>query len=53
MNVIHWGSAILVSGKFPNTVSQLLQEAEYGTAVVVKLRYQYIHKRFSTWINTL
>jgi len=45
--------AILMSGKFPNTVSQLLQEAEYGTTVVVKLRYKSIHKRLSTWINTL
>ena len=25
--VIHWVCAILVSGKFPNTVSHLLQEA--------------------------
>jgi len=39
--------------KPPNTVSQLLQEVEYGTTVVVKLRYQSIHRRFSTWINTL
>jgi len=26
--------AILMGGKFPNTVLQLLQEAEYGTTVV-------------------
>ena len=46
--------AILICGKFTNTVYKILQVAlSIEHSGVVKLRYQFIHNSFSTWINIL
>ena len=47
--------AILINGKFPNTVSHgfFRRLSGWNNSGAVKLRYQSIHKRFSTWINIL